>query len=474
MKKMILDLDTGVDDALAISYALGSPEVELIGITGTYGNVLVEQGVRNALAVTDLLGHPEVKVYQGLSHSSTTDHFEVLPVSAFIHGDNGIGDVDIPDSNRSVETESAVDFIIDAVKTYGKDLIYVPTGPMTNIEAALKKAPEIKDEIGRVVLMGGALTVPGNCNACMEANISQDPEAADYLFRSGTPTTMIGLDVTLQTLLTYKETQQWRDLGTKAGKFLADILLGRESPERCHGLQHLLPGSGAPRAEGREQCHGTLRKQPRFGLSGRSGARDARNGRRSPCVGRFRGAGGRHQGGVGCQRGRGRGCPRGEQGGKVFHAAEQGEGTLLRHLGVEKPPGPEGKFVGRDLCGIRDVERREAQFAHLLEVEVAGESVVATLGPRQRAERRKAHAVVQSAGAAVETHRIGHGAVTLAAKGPEQRRHAGGMVHRLRTICAWEAPRGSYVRIRRSEARRARIRCRSKARCTSPDRPRGT
>lgn len=71
---MILDLDTGVDDALAISYALGSPEIELIGITGTYGNVLVEQGVRNALAVTDLLGHPEVKVYQGLPHSSTTDH----------------------------------------------------------------------------------------------------------------------------------------------------------------------------------------------------------------------------------------------------------------------------------------------------------------------------------------------------------------------------------------------------------------
>ena len=68
MKKMILDLDTGVDDALAISYALGSPEIELIGITGTYGNVLVEQGVRNALAVTDLLGHPEVKVYQGLPH----------------------------------------------------------------------------------------------------------------------------------------------------------------------------------------------------------------------------------------------------------------------------------------------------------------------------------------------------------------------------------------------------------------------
>lgn len=223
MTKLILDLDTGVDDALAIAYALGSPEVELIGITGTYGNVLLEQGVRNALAITELLGHPEVKVYKGLPHASTADNFEVLEVSKFIHGQNGIGDVDIPDATRDAETEPAVDFIIDAIKTYGKDLIYVPTGPMTNIAAAIRKAPEIKDEIGKIALMGGALTVCGNVNCCVEANISQDPDAADYLFRSGAPATMIGLDVTLQTLLTYKETQQWRSLGTKAGAFLADM-----------------------------------------------------------------------------------------------------------------------------------------------------------------------------------------------------------------------------------------------------------
>ncbi|MBW3087995.1 nucleoside hydrolase [Bifidobacterium sp. 82T24] len=222
-KKLILDLDTGIDDTLATAYALGSPEVELIGITGTYGNVLLDQGVRNALAVTDLFGHPEVKVYKGLPHASTKDSFEVQPVSAFIHGANGIGNVDIPDSNREPETESAVDFIIDAVKTYGKDLVYVPTGPMTNIAAALDKAPEIKDEIGGIVLMGGALTVCGNVSAWSEANISQDPDAANQLFRSGAPATMIGLDVTLQTLLTYKETQRWRDLGTPAGRFLADM-----------------------------------------------------------------------------------------------------------------------------------------------------------------------------------------------------------------------------------------------------------
>lgn len=153
MKKMILDLDTGVDDALAISYALGSPEVELIGITGTYGNVLMEQGVRNALAITELLGHPEVKVYRGLDHSSTTDSFQVLEISSFIHGQNGIGEVVIADSTRDAEDTPAVDFIIDAAKTYGKDLVYVPTGPLTNLDAAIARAPEIVDEIGRVVLM---------------------------------------------------------------------------------------------------------------------------------------------------------------------------------------------------------------------------------------------------------------------------------------------------------------------------------
>ncbi|MEE8737821.1 MAG: nucleoside hydrolase [Bifidobacterium sp.] len=223
MKKLILDLDTGIDDTLAISYALGSPEVELIGIAGTYGNVQLAQGLRNDLAITDLLGHPEIKAYPGLTHASTKDSFSVQKVSAFIHGENGIGDVTIPDSKRSPETKSAVDFIIDAVKTYGGDLVYVPTGPMTNIAAALRKAPEIAKQIGRIVLMGGALTVCGNVSPWSEANISQDPDAANELFRSGAPVTMIGLDVTLQTLLTYRQTSRWRELGTAAGAFLADM-----------------------------------------------------------------------------------------------------------------------------------------------------------------------------------------------------------------------------------------------------------
>ncbi len=222
-KKLILDLDTGIDDALAIAYALGSPELELIGITSTYGNVLLEQGIRNDLALLDLLGHSEVPVYPGESHALRKQKFEVQPISAFIHGQNGIGEVEIPSSTREPEKMSAVDFIIEASHTYGENLIVVPTGPETNLATAIAKAPEIINEIGKVVLMGGALTVCGNVSPWAEANISQDPDAANYVFRSGICSTMVGLDVTLQTLLTSKETAIWRDYATPAAVAFADM-----------------------------------------------------------------------------------------------------------------------------------------------------------------------------------------------------------------------------------------------------------
>lgn len=222
-KKLILDLDTGIDDTLAIAYALGSKELDLIGITGTYGNVLMEQGVRNALAITDLLGRPDVKVYKGLPHAQAKDDFKVLEISQFIHGVNGIGEVEITDSPRQPEEEDAVDFIIRSVHEYGKDLVYVPTGPLTNLAAAIRKDSSIVEEIGAVVMMGGSLTISGNVNAWTEANISQDPDAADEVMRSGIPVTMIGLDVTLQTLLTTKETAMWRELDNERGRFLADM-----------------------------------------------------------------------------------------------------------------------------------------------------------------------------------------------------------------------------------------------------------
>ena len=222
-RKMILDLDTGVDDALAIAYALADPEVDLIGIVSSYGNNLLDVCAENSLKLLELLGHTDIPVFKGLPHSCTTDHFDVMQVSKDIHGDNGIGDVELPAPSRALEEQSGVDFYIEAAHKYGKVLIIIPTGPLTNLAAALKKDPEIADLIGNVTFMGGALTVEGNVTPVAEANINQDPKAADEVMKSNLPLTMVGLDVTLRTLLTKNETKQWRELGTASGKAFADI-----------------------------------------------------------------------------------------------------------------------------------------------------------------------------------------------------------------------------------------------------------
>ncbi|CAB0554828.1 nucleoside hydrolase [Corynebacterium diphtheriae] len=221
MKKIILDLDTGIDDALALAYTLGSPELDLIGVTATYGNVLVETGVRNDLALLELFGRSDIPVFAGEPHALAKDGFEVLEISAFIHGKNGIGEAEVAEPVGVVQELSAVDFLIESVERYGDELIIVPTGAMTNIAAAMKKSETFARD-AQIVFMGGALTVPGNVSQWAEANVNQDPEAADIMVRNAGDITMVGLDVTLQTLLTYAETATWRALGTPAGNFLAD------------------------------------------------------------------------------------------------------------------------------------------------------------------------------------------------------------------------------------------------------------
>ncbi|MFT8837208.1 nucleoside hydrolase [Liquorilactobacillus satsumensis] len=222
--KLILDLDTGIDDALAIAYALADQDCELIGIIGSYGNVVVEQGVRNSLDLLSLLGAADVPVYQGLPCASTKKNFVVEPISAQIHGKNGVANLTLPHAPRQVAEQDGVDFLITAIHKYQHNLLFVPTGPLTNLAAAIKKDPEIVQLIGGVTFMGGALSVPGNVTPAAEANLHQDPTAANEVLRSKLPLTMVGLDVTTRTLLTKKETQTWRALGTSAGSIYADLV----------------------------------------------------------------------------------------------------------------------------------------------------------------------------------------------------------------------------------------------------------
>lgn len=217
--KAILDLDTGIDDALALAYALAHPNLELIGVTCTYGNVTVPLAVRNTLALLELLDRPDIPVFAGPS----PDGFQPSEISSFIHGQNGVGEVALTPSDKTEDTQPATDFLLQAVRDYGDDLVIIPTGPSTTIAQAMLADATFAAN-AHIVMMGGALTVPGNVSAWAEANISQDPDATDYLFRHSQDVTMVGLDVTLRTLLTEKETARWRETGTTAGEVFADMV----------------------------------------------------------------------------------------------------------------------------------------------------------------------------------------------------------------------------------------------------------
>lgn len=222
MQKMILDLDTGIDDAQAIAYAVASPEIELIGIIGSYGNVQAAEAVQNSINLLEILGYREIPVFQGESHPLGADGFEVFEISRVIHGKDGIGGLCLENSEKRARKQSGVEFLTEAAEKYAENLVIVSTGPMTDLGAAIKKG-RLKGFKGRIVLMGGAVTVPGNCGPFAEANMSQDAEAAALLFDSGLDITMVGLDVTLRTLFTKEQTSIWRNIGTKAAKAYADM-----------------------------------------------------------------------------------------------------------------------------------------------------------------------------------------------------------------------------------------------------------
>ena len=224
--RLILDLDTGVDDALALAYALGSPEVELAGVICSYGNVRMRTAVRNTCALLDLLGHPEVPVLSGADRSlAASGEFAPSEGVVRIHGANGLGDQHVAGWCRRAPREG-LEFLraeAELAAEKGLDLLYVPTGPLTNLALALGSVPGLGDALGRVTFMGGAFGVPGNVTPCAEANIANDPAAADAVLRGGLRTRMVGLDVTHQAILTHEDTAAWRELGTPAGRFFADM-----------------------------------------------------------------------------------------------------------------------------------------------------------------------------------------------------------------------------------------------------------
>ncbi len=226
--KYLCDLDTGIDDALAlvtlVQLLKNDPSSSLIGVTASYGNVQMEQSARNSLAVLSLFGADDVPVYLGVKHASGMRSFEVAPGVELIHGRNGLGEQNIPDTTRKPEQMPAATFMARAAEKYGSDLTIIATGALTNLADALQLRPSMAHEVGRIVIMGTAVTVPGSINAWTEANVGEDPESAQRVLSSGAHLMIVGRDVTTTTVLTKKQSDAWAQAETARGKFLAGML----------------------------------------------------------------------------------------------------------------------------------------------------------------------------------------------------------------------------------------------------------
>ena len=196
-RKVIIDTDPGADDAMAILLALNSPELDVKALTVVAGNVVAAQGLENALKLVSLAGRCDVLVARGAEHPLV----QKLTTAEYFHGQNGLGNVELPAPTCHADPRFAPDLIIELVHKYPHEITLVPVGPLTNIALAIRKDPSIVPLVKEVVLMGGSIA-GGNATAAAEANIYSDPEAARAVFEAGWPLTMVGLNVTTRTLFT--------------------------------------------------------------------------------------------------------------------------------------------------------------------------------------------------------------------------------------------------------------------------------
>ncbi len=193
VKKIVIDTDPGVDDALAIFIALNSPELEILGLTTIFGNAVTTTCTENALRLLEIAERSDIPVAEG-AHVPLNGNFR--GAASFVHGNNGQGNAALPlPISKSLEID-AVSFLKKTIETYPNEITLVPVGPLTNIANLLSDYPGIDAKIKEIVLMGGNAQSPGNATPTAEANILNDPEAADIVFSAQCEITMVGLDVT--------------------------------------------------------------------------------------------------------------------------------------------------------------------------------------------------------------------------------------------------------------------------------------
>lgn len=215
---VILDCDPGHDDAIAILLLGSKKYFNVLGVTTVSGNQTIEKTTLNALNVIDFLGL-DYKVYQGSSDPIKRQRVNC----GEIHGESGLDGFTFPKHNKKAMEMDAVDFMIKAIHESKEKVVVITTGPMTNLGKAFLKDPSIKENIEKIVLMGGSIGA-GNVTPAAEFNINCDAEAADICFKSGLPIYMIGLDVTRQVLVLPSVVERMRKIGNEASKMFVKLM----------------------------------------------------------------------------------------------------------------------------------------------------------------------------------------------------------------------------------------------------------
>ena len=219
-KRIIIDTDPGVDDALAFLLALASPEIQLEALTTTQGNVTVDKATRNALSILELGHASHIPVSQG----SVLPLVQPLRASAFVHGESGIGNSQLPKPHGKAVAGHAVDYLIERVLAEPGEISIFPIGPLTNIAMAIRKEPRFAESVKELVIMGGAVLEYGNVTPQAEFNIYVDPHAAHIVFHAGIPITLIPLDVTHKCLLLQKHVDHLLQIPSPISRFIRDAM----------------------------------------------------------------------------------------------------------------------------------------------------------------------------------------------------------------------------------------------------------
>ena len=230
-RPLLLDVDTGVDDAMAIALATRLDHHELIAVTTVAGNVPLPYTTSNTLRVLEWLGE-EIPVYRGMYEPLARP----LITAGHVHGDDGIGGWNLPAPTLSVEVATAPEAIVRLARKHVGEIVFAFVGPLTNLAVALRLEPELPDLVTRLVIMGGAFFNPGNVTPDAEFNVYVDPEAAALIASSGFNATWIGLDVTHQTVL---DRECWATLETAANPTSALIRDVCRRSFESRGVEHV-------------------------------------------------------------------------------------------------------------------------------------------------------------------------------------------------------------------------------------------